>query len=132
MDELFNLNKSSNSAGRCPYGEPPRIIHESESVWTINGVGKDRADQSCQPIILDANACATCELNPYRNADQERTASEIIQHLFTLDEYIQAGVVFGFDTLTRIEWRGLALLKLKRNKVEIKELEERKQRPNGV
>jgi len=39
-----------------------------------------------------------------------------------LDEYMQAGVNFAFDSLLRVEWRGIALLKAKRNEKQIKDL----------
>jgi len=82
---------------------------------------RGQAPQDCQPILIDPAACKTCPLNPYQGKEPPEI-SGFIQHILLLDEYMQAGVSFEFDALQRIEWRGLALLKYKRNEKQIKDM----------
>jgi hypothetical protein len=87
--------------------------------WTINGVERTKADEGCQPIMVNKDACATC---PLAVKAPEEPPSEYLQRLLYLDGLQQAGAQIPFDYLTMVEWEGLALLKRKRDDKQIKDL----------
>lgn len=114
---MLGLGKLA-SKERCPYGFPPSIEIISETDWTIDGVSRKNADHSlCQAIIANSKACDGCPLYVER-----KEPSDFLQRVIELDELIGAGYR---PELPFVEWKGIALLKRKRNEKEIQDMKKK-------
>lgn len=71
-------------------------------------------------------ACASCSLNPANQPEREEQApSELCAYLFELENALNLGMPLGGFKLTRMDRRGLAVVKYERQQAEVKRIKDK-------
>lgn len=99
----------------CPYGEPPDIEKYQGGEWTINGQPRLEGDPHCQIIMVDADSCASCALNPANQPERE-PPSPFLSYIVELENILAAEIPLGDFRLTRLDRRALIAVKTARQK----------------
>lgn len=109
----------------CPYGDPPEVEIQSETEWTIDGKPKDIINDPCAYIVRDPHACNDCPLNPYVAEENSPTASPFLAFVLRVERLQDTGAAFPFDALSSLEWKALGMLKIERQKADLREMKEK-------